>query len=92
MKTNVEGFSQVDHSRFGLDQEYLLKGFENEEVKAYFKYQVDMAVIYGADRERAEQELLEALDFQIALANVSGMISKIVFIKGKKFPALRFKN
>lgn len=30
-----------------------------------------MAVIYGADRSTAERELMESLDFEIALANVS---------------------
>lgn len=30
-----------------------------------------MAVIYGADRARAERELLESLEFEIALANVN---------------------
>ena len=64
-------FLQVDKPSFGLYGEYLLKGFESEEVKAYFKYQVDVAVIYGADRERAEQEMREALEFEISLANVS---------------------
>lgn len=30
-----------------------------------------MAVLYGADQKRAEKEMREALDFEIALANVS---------------------
>lgn len=34
---------------------------------------VDMAVIYGADRSRAERELMDSLNFEIALANVSEM-------------------
>ena len=66
----MKDFSQIDHSRLGLDQEYLLKGFESEEVQAYFKYQVEVAVIYGADRERAQQEIRDALDFQMSLAKV----------------------
>lgn len=39
-------------------------------VKAYYEYMVDMAVVMGADRGRAEKELLETLQFEIALANV----------------------
>lgn len=35
------------------------------------QYMVDLAVIYGADRERANKELTESLNFEIALANVS---------------------
>jgi neprilysin len=50
---------------------FLLKGLENPVVSAYHKFQVDMAVLYGAEQKRAEIEMREALDFEIALANVS---------------------
>lgn len=48
-----------------------MKGLEDKIVKAYYEYMVDMAVIYGADRARAERELMESLEFEIALANIS---------------------
>jgi hypothetical protein len=54
----------------GLSREYLVKGFENPIVQAYHAYQVDMAVLYGADRTRAEKEMREVLDLEFALANV----------------------
>jgi neprilysin len=50
---------------------FLLKGLDNPVVSAYHKFQVDMAVLYGADKERAEKEMKEAFDFEVALANVS---------------------
>lgn len=31
---------------------------------------VDIAVIYGAERSRAERELMESLEFEMKLANV----------------------
>lgn len=34
-------------------------------VQAYHDYQVDLAVLFGADRSRAEVEMLEALNFVI---------------------------
>ena len=40
-------------------------------VAAYYKYMVDIAVLFGADRERATKELKDSLDFEMALANVS---------------------
>lgn len=40
-------------------------------VSAYYKYMVDMSVIFGAQKSRAEKELKESLEFEIALANVS---------------------
>lgn len=62
---------QIDQAALGLSREYLIKGIENPIVKAYHAYQVDMAVLYGADRERAEKEMRDVLDFEFALANVS---------------------
>jgi hypothetical protein len=44
---------------------------DNPIVKAYHSYQVDMAVLYGAERSRAEKEMKEVLEFEFALSNVS---------------------
>lgn len=62
---------QIDQPDFWLDKEILLKGINDPVVEAYNNYQVDLAVLYGADRSRAEVEMTEALNFEIALANVS---------------------
>jgi membrane metallo-endopeptidase-like protein 1 len=64
-------FFQLDQAWLSLPREYLVKGLDNEVVKAYFSYMVDVAVILGADRDRATDELRESLDFEISLANVS---------------------
>lgn len=63
---------QLDQSAIGLSREYLVKGLEDKIVSAYYDYMVDLAVIYGADRTRAKSELMDSLNFEIALANVSG--------------------
>lgn len=51
------------------------KGIEDDDyskfVKLYLDYMVDVAVIFGADRERANLELKDALDFKNALLKVS---------------------
>lgn len=39
-------------------------------VKAYYDYMVDTATSLGADAERAKKEMLAALEFETALANV----------------------
>lgn len=64
-------YFKIDQAALGLSREYLIKGPENAIVQAYHSYQVDMAVLYGADRKRAEKEMREVLDFEFALANVS---------------------
>ena len=59
----------------GMDREYLIKGFEDEYVSAYYSYAVDTAVIYGAERFNAELEMKDVVNFEIALANVSDNLS-----------------
>lgn len=53
----------------------MVKGITDKVVAAYYSYMVDMAVLFGADRTKAETELKESLDFEMALANVSCLIA-----------------
>lgn len=62
---------QIDQTNNEFEREYLVKGLEYEAVKAYYSYMVENAVIFGANRARAEAELKDALEFEIKLANVS---------------------
>lgn len=39
-------------------------------MKSYFSYMVDVAVIFGADRKAAEEQLREVLLMEIELAKV----------------------
>lgn len=66
---------QLDQSAIGLSREYLVKGLEDKIVSAYYDYMVDLAVIYGAERSRASKELMDSLNFEIALANVGEEIN-----------------
>ena len=52
-------------------REYLLKGLEDKDVKAYLDYQVELATLLGADKERARKEQTDVVLFEIQLANVS---------------------
>jgi neprilysin len=65
--------TQLDQASLGLSREYLIKGKEDKVVTAYYEYMVDLAVLYGAERTRAESELMESLKFEMALANVRGL-------------------
>lgn len=62
---------QTDQAALGISREYLVKGMDNAIVSAYYSYMVDMAVLLGADEERAKRELMDSLNFEIALANIS---------------------
>lgn len=70
---------QLDQTDFGLAQPFLLKGIDNKVVSAYNSFQIDMAVLYGADQKRAEEDMKDALDFEIKLAKVGGFSDWKVF-------------
>lgn len=63
--------TQLDQASLGLNREYLVKGMDEKIVAAYYRYMVDVAVLFGADRQRAVKELKESLDFEIGLAKIS---------------------
>lgn len=51
-------------------REYLLKGLDDKDVKAYLDYQIGLASLLGADREKATKEQTLAVQFEIELAKV----------------------
>lgn len=71
---------QLDQPEFGLRMEFLKEGIEDTNVKAYYDFMVDAAVIFGANKSVAELELLESLKFEIDLAKVSYNIIFCFFI------------
>ncbi|CAO1406051.1 unnamed protein product [Diamesa serratosioi] len=71
LKNSTTRIVDIDQAALGLSREYLIKGMNNSIVQAYHSYQVDMAVLYGADKSRAEKEMKEVLEFEFALANIS---------------------
>ncbi|KAL1116405.1 hypothetical protein AAG570_004879 [Ranatra chinensis] len=71
LKNSTRKVIDLDQASLGLSREYLIKGMDHKLVKAYYSYMVDIAVLFGADRDRAEKELQESLQFEMALANIS---------------------
>ncbi|XP_046742992.1 neprilysin-2 isoform X2 [Diprion similis] len=71
LKNSTKRIIDFDQASLGLSREYLSKGPEDKIVKAYFEYMVDIAVILGADEDRARRELSDSLEFEIKLANIS---------------------
>ncbi|KAK9722860.1 Peptidase family M13 [Popillia japonica] len=71
LKNSTQRIIDLDQASLGLRREFLIKGLEDKLVKAYSEYMVDIAVIFGADKQRATKELKDSLDFEIKLANIS---------------------
>ncbi|XP_046984045.1 neprilysin-2-like isoform X1 [Schistocerca americana] len=61
----------LDRASPGLSHEFLLRPPPNKQVDAYYKYQVDLAVLLGGDRVRAQRELRQSLEFERHLAIIS---------------------
>ncbi|XP_037924758.1 neprilysin-2 isoform X2 [Hermetia illucens] len=71
LKNSTRRVIDLDQAAIGVSREYLVKGLEDKIVRAYYDYMVDMAVLFGAERTRAVNELRESLQFEIDLANIS---------------------
>lgn len=54
----------------GLSRSFLLND-KDKTIKLYFDFMVEVAVIFGANHSTAQKEMLDALNFEKALANVS---------------------
>jgi predicted metalloendopeptidase len=62
---------QLDQASLGMpDRSYLLRGLNDSAVAGYYKLMVESAIILGANRSTAEEEMLETLNFETVLANV----------------------
>ena len=70
-KNNSYRVLTFDQADLGLSKEYWDKGMEEPEVKAYFKYMIDTAVLFGANEEIARSELEEVMNFESKLAKIS---------------------
>ena len=60
-----------DQPKLGLSREYLVKNLEDKDVQPYFTFMKETALLMGADSSRVDEELKEALLFEMRLANAS---------------------
>ncbi|KRT83251.1 Peptidase [Oryctes borbonicus] len=66
----------IDQPFLVLSREALIQGIANELVQAYYSYMADIAVIFGAERGRAYNEMLNVVNFESKLANISYTIEE----------------
>lgn len=62
---------QISAANLGLGRDMLLHGFDDNVIKAYHRYMVDISVYFGANRTNAENAYARVLLFEMMLANVS---------------------
>ena len=68
----------IDQPNFGLDREFLVRGPEDQNVKHYFDFMRSTADLMGAEQtDETDDELKDALLFEIELASLSGKRAEI---------------
>lgn len=69
LKTNQK---QIDQMQLGLPgRDYYLKTSSARDVKAYHRYMTEVAVLLGADKRYASDEMKKVLLFETLLANIT---------------------
>lgn len=63
-------FLQIEQPELIVASQDLIEGLENENVKEYYSYMVNVATLLGADNTTVEKELLKVIEFEVALAKV----------------------
>ncbi|CAG9805792.1 unnamed protein product [Chironomus riparius] len=71
LKNDTRRILVLDQPGLGLSREFLIKGLNESLVQAYHSFQVDLAVLYGADKEDSEKDMKDVLDFEIAFAKIT---------------------
>lgn len=63
---------QLDQMQLGLPgRDYYLKQSSLRDLKAYHRYMTDVAILFGADKRYASEEMKKVVQFETLLANVS---------------------
>lgn len=76
----------VDQPTFELERDFLINGWNETNVQAYFAYIKDIAIALKGDKGCVDREAREIVDFEIALAKV-GMKFHLKFLdsESRKF-------
>ncbi|XP_042901081.1 neprilysin-2 isoform X3 [Parasteatoda tepidariorum] len=71
-RNNTVHIIDLDQTSLGMpDRTYLVKGLNDSSTEAYFNLMIKTAKKLGANEQTVEKELLQALNFEITLANYS---------------------
>ncbi|KAF5272766.1 hypothetical protein FQA39_LY07793 [Lamprigera yunnana] len=72
--TNILNTTQniiiLDEGYTTINKEYLVDGFKNPIVKAYYNFMLDFAIILGADPNCAKKEVKNIINFEVKLAKI----------------------
>ena len=61
---------ELGEANLSMSRKMLLKGLEDPDIQAYLTFMKEISILLGANPESAEKEMLEALKFEIEIANI----------------------
>lgn len=61
---------QIDQPEPDMAKENLIGGLQDDVVKTYYEYMVDLAELFGANRATAENDVKNMINFRVELAKV----------------------
>jgi len=71
-KNSSVNIIQLDQMQLGLPgRDYYLKTSSAKDLKAYHRYMTEVAVLLGAERRHASEEMKKVIHFETLLANIS---------------------
>lgn len=76
---------QIGRASPGLDKEILMKGVNDTNVQAYLQFMIDVAVMLGANRTSAQDEMTDVLEFEESLVKVRINTSQFCFDFANQF-------
>lgn len=77
---NLFNFCQITDPKQGLERKILITGLNDTRVKAYYDFMVDIAVIFGAKKREARNQLKRSLKFEIEVAKVKSKLLRMLSI------------
>lgn len=85
-----ENIFQISSPALPLSREVYKEQLANLTFLAYHDHQLNLALLFGADKEKAETDLLEVLTFEVALSDVR-IKNQIIRIFKQNFIIFRFQ-
>jgi len=70
-KDSLKRILSISQPSLSLSREYLINGFDDKYVQAYYMYMVHTAVYLGAEEDVAKKDMKEALEVEMKLAEMS---------------------
>lgn len=77
----------MNRAEFGISKDALLDGMEHSAIEDYYTFMIDAAILFGANKTMAEQQLYNTLQFEMELAKVR-VLSRNIFFERDTFEPL----